>query len=1018
MPASPEDGGVLPAIALMLAAGACAFLLLRAADPEPSLQERLARHRNLGKAFYENPTTQTQAVEQFVAALKLAPNSARERLNYGLALLRAGRTAEGIAELERVQKQDPGLPHTWFNLGIQFKKLGEQDRALQQFRRMVELVPDEPISHYNLAALYKLAGDNQAAIRHFQLAAKLDPNLAAPHFQLYNLFRLSSRSDEAKRELETFQRLRKQHEGAAIPEDVEWSSWAEIYDVMADAPPATPPAELRFTTVARAVPAGVWADVDNDGKPEQLTLDARGATLNGKLLAGRRFNKAIWLDYDHDYDLDLLLLGASSVLLRNQGTAGFADRTADFPFADAEAVDAVAFRAVADTKGTDLLVSFRGRPGVLYRDRLAGTYEPTPSPLPPAAHQLRAADVNNDGWIDIVCADGEKLALLHNKRGTLVAGNIAGAAASGDIVLADLENRGFEDIVTGGVVLRNAGGGRFTTALQRPFPICGAGRAADVNGDGRTDIQCDDRTFLNQTNTANNWIAVRLEGVKNLKLTPGAEVEVKAGARYQKKIYAGEPLVFGLGREKIADTVRITWPNGLIQNEIKQPAGKMYTYREAQRLSGSCPIVWSWNGRKFEYITDVLGVAPLGASAGDGQFFPLDHDEYIQIPGESLAMENGHYEIRITEELAEVAYLDQVRLIAVDHPSATSVYTNDKFKAPPFPEFRLFGVSRRIPPRAAREGNGSGALDLVLRRDRRYPDGFRRNLGGVAELHSLELDFGSGLPADSNSVLILNGWVDWADGSTFRAVAQENPRGLITPYLQLKDKGGQWRTVIEDMGMPAGKPKTIAVDLTGKWLSDSREVRIVTNLCVYWDEIFLGDSSARPPARLTAAPLLASDLRFRGFSPVAVHPQRRQPEYFVYAGAQPSSMWNPTPGLYTRYGDVRELTAAVDDKLIVMGSGDELRLIFDASSLPPLPAGWKRDFLLFADGWAKDRDANTACSQHTEPLPFHAMSRFPYPANEKFPDTAEHRRIREQYLTRPALQLIRPLRSAAFTSPE
>jgi tetratricopeptide (TPR) repeat protein len=992
-------------VVLLFAAGVFAFLLLRGADPEPSREERLARFRNLGKAFYENPTTQAQAVEQFTAALRLAPNSARERLNYGLALLRAGKTAEGIAELERVQKQDPKLPHTWFNLGIQLKKLGEQERALQQFRRMVELVPDEPISHYNLAALYKLGGNNEAAVRHFQQAARLDPNLAAPHFQLYNLFRTSDRPAEAKRELEIFQRLKKQQEGAAIPEDVEWSSWAEIYDIMADAPPPAPPAELRFTSVARPFEAGVWADVDNDGKPEPLLTDARGATLKGKLLSPGHFNRAVWLDYDHDYDLDLVLLGAKCVLLRNQGTAGFADRTADFPFAEGEALDAVAFRVVADTKGMDLLVSYRDKPGVLYMDRLAGKYERAASPLPAGAGELHATDLNNDGWIDVVYGDGERVAMLRNRQGSFAVESV-GAPAKGAILVADLENRGLEDVVAGGSILRNTGAGKFTVSTQHPLPACNAARAADVNNDGRIDILCDNRAFLNETKTANNWIAVRLEGVKNPKLTPGAEVEVKAGPRYQKKIYGGEPLVFGLGGEKVADTVRITWPNGLIQNEVKQAAGKAYMYQEAQRLSGSCPMVWSWNGREFEYITDVLGVAPLGATAGDGQYFPVDHDEYIQISGDSLRAENGRYEIRITEELAEVAYLDHLRLIAVDHPSATAVYTNDKFKAPPFPEFRLYEVSQRIVPRTARDGEGRDVLDRVLRRDQRYPDGFKRNLSGVAELHSLDLDFGR---ASTDGVLVLSGWVDWADGSTFLGAAQENRGGLVTPYLQVKDAAGEWRTVIEDMGMPAGKPKTIAVDLTGKWLSDARQVRIVTNLCVYWDEIFLGQTSTRPPARLTAVPGMSANLRFRGFSPVTVHPQRRQPEFFTYAGAKPFSMWNPTPGLYTRYGDVHELTAAIDDKLVVMGSGDELRLLFDAAALPALAPNWRRDFLLLVDGWAKDRDANTAFSQSTEPLPFHAMSRFPYPANEKFPDTPEHRRIRERYLNRPALQLIRPL---------
>src|SRR5262249_32071963 len=156
--------------------------------------------------------------------------------------------------------------------------------------------------------------------------------------------------------------------------------------------------------------------------------------------------------------------------------------------------------------------------------------------------------------------------------------------------------------------------------------------------------------------------------------------EVKAGTLYQKKIYDGAPLTFDLGPYAQADTVRITWPNGLIQNETKQAAGKGYTYKEAQRLSGSCPMIFTWNGKGFEFLTDVLGVAPLGASAGDGKYFPVDHDEYVYIPGERMAKEHGSYEIRITEELREVSYLDQVRLIALDHPAQVDVFTNDKFK--------------------------------------------------------------------------------------------------------------------------------------------------------------------------------------------------------------------------------------------------------------------------------------------------------------------------------------------------
>jgi hypothetical protein len=479
----------------------------------------------------------------------------------------------------------------------------------------------------------------------------------------------------------------------------------------------------------------------------------------------------------------------------------------------------------------------------------------------------------------------------------------------------------------------------------------------------------------------------------HLSAAQGAEIEVKSGTAYQKRFYDGLPLLFGLGPTKEIDTIRITWPNGLIQNEPKQLSNRPLAFKEAQRLSGSCPMIFTWNGKKFEFITDVLGVAPLGASAGEGRYFPVDHDEYVQIPAESLAPVDGQYEIRITEELREVSYLDHIRLLAVEHPENIEIFTNDKFKGPPFPKFRLFGVQQRIYPRAARDHSGRDVRERLLRRDKSYPDRFERDYSGVAELHHVDLDFGNAA-ADNRAVLILNGWVDWADGSTFLA-AEQTGKGLVLPYLQVKDAHGRWQTVIHDMGIPAGKPKTIAVDMTGKFLSPSREVRIVTNLCVYWDEVFLSEDTSSPAFRTVNLAAGSADLRFRGFSKPVLHPQRKQPESFDYGQWMPVSMWNPTPGYYTRYGDVMALLSDIDDRLVVMGSGDELRLRFPAYRAR---AGFTLSFLLFVDGWAKDGDANTSYSKTVAPLPFHGMKQY-----------GEHRPDQEGYNTRPARQLLRPL---------
>lgn len=1036
--------------------------------------DELWHYRNLGKAFYENPTTQFQAVDMFEKALELAPDSPVERLNFGLALVRAGRTAGGIAELKAVQASDPEIPHTWFNLGIIYKKEARYQEAVEQFDRMVQLVPDEAVSHYNLGVVLRLTGNSERALHHFERSAELDPNLAGPFFQIYNAYRALGRHEESQAALQQFQENKRRQTGAAVPEDLDWSYYSEIYDeIDPTLPVSAEPGEwfsrLHFevNTLVEGLPGqsrltvfgtpegtalAVWSadglhivdlpsgssrevfagevrflapgDFNNDGLTDFCIVRAEGAVVLAnrgtsfetiELPVSGRFESAIWFDPDHDSDADLILLGADSRLIRNNGDSGFSDESLRFPFVSGTAVSAAMFELIKDTNGTDLLVAYRDRPAVLYRDRLAGNFEAIDQDaLGPGDWELQAQDVDNDGWVDLV-ARGSEVRLLLNREGSLEAAVAAGSPAA-SVLSLDLLNRGTTDLVADcrTHVLVDVADYREAGCLQT-LQDAVALAAHDVNSDGRIDLLAlnpDGRLQLltNQSRTDGNWIRISLEGVRNPKLAIGAEVEVKAASLYQKKFYEGRPMLFGLGEQELVDTVRITWPNGLIQNEPEQQPGQAVHYQEKQRLSGSCPMVFTWNGKEFEFITDVLAVAPLGAAAGDGIFFEVDHDEYVQISGDSLVPDtDGYYDIRITEELREITYLDHLKLIAVDRPEDLSVFTSDKFKSPPYPEFRLYGVRDRIYPQRALGTNGIDVLDRVISLDRTYPDHFQRDYVGGAEEHSLELNFGTA-PTDRPAILVLHGWVDWADGSTIRKISQDETAQFIMPYLQVKDSDGEWVTVIEDMGVPAGKPKTIVVELTGKFLSPSREIRIVTNLCVYWDEIFLSEETAEPDVRLTELPYASAELRFRGFSTPVVHPERKQPESFDYNRWIPTSMWNPTDGLYTRYGPVEKLLEEVDDMFVIMGSGDELHLRFSADRLPPLPDGYARDFLLHVDGWAKDGDLNTGFSQTVEPLPFHEMSLYPYPDGEAYPDSPEHNTYRETYNIRPALRLIRPLK--------
>ena len=1060
--------GTLGWLGLALAGGAAWWMLAPAQTaPDARREARLQEARNLGKAFYETPGSSRQAVEQLRQALDLNPGSARETLNYGLALLRAGQREEGLAQIVEAQKLDRALPHTYFNLGIEYKKSGEVEKALDQLLQMEKLAPWEAKTQYNLGTLYKQIGNTRRAIEKFELTTRLDPSLAAPHFQLFGILRRTD-PERANEQLEIFKALKAKTEDAAVGEDVDWSYYSELHDPSLATGQAVPAAPFEFAVreVARlrGEPLGaVGLDLDRDGTADALAWSAQAAIalaggarsgpvarelglagaahygagdFDGDGLAdlcrvgpagvevllnrdGRafqsgfeaagRFNLCLFFDYDHDNDFDLFALGADRRLYQNDGEGGLRDASADFPFAEGP-VRAAAVAELFEDNGHDFIAVYGDRVAV-HQDRKLGVFAPAAevdgARVAPGPARLDVVDADHDGYLDIAVGTAERTLMLENRDGSLQ----RGAELPRVEAWADFQLRGRFDAATREGFAANAGGFEYAAVPASAEPPAGWSVAGDFDADGRPDLLAAGpdgavRFARNESTPSNRGLTVRLEGVKSPRIGAGSRVELKAGLSYAKQVYAGVPLHFGLGSSETFDTIRVTWPNGLIQNEMPDEPTAAVTIKEAPRLSGSCPMVFTWNGREFEYISEVLGVAPLGASLARGVYFPVDHDEYVTIRGSQLRERDGYLDVRLTEELRETAYIDKLRLIAVDHPADVRIVTNEKAKGPPFPDFRLYGVRRRIPPRAAVNHRGEDALGALLRSDRRYAL-FDRDYANRAEPHALTLEFPP-FEADG-AALFLEGWVDWASASSIVAASQTAGSAVQPPLLQVRDAAGEWVTAVADLGLPGGTLRTIAIDLSDMFRSGSREIRLATNMCVYWDAIYVAEAAHAPPARLTELAADRADLRFRGFSRNQVAAGRLQPERFDYQEVSATSNWNPTPGLYTRFGDVRELLAEEDDRFVIMGAGDEIELRFAAAGLPPAPAGWTRDYLLLVDGWAKENEANTAFGDSVEPWPFHAMSGYPYGADERYPDTPQHRADRERYHTRPALRLLRPL---------
>ena len=190
------------------------------------------------------------------------------------------------------------------------------------------------------------------------------------------------------------------------------------------------------------------------------------------------------------------------------------------------------------------------------------------------------------------------------------------------------------------------------------------------------------------------------------------------------------------------------------------------------------------------------------------------------------------------------------------------------------------------------------------------------------------------------------------------------------------------------------------IDLAGKFPTADHRVRIRTSMQIYWDHAFVANTLEKNPARITTLAPLAADLHYRGFSRMYRKGGRYGPYWFAYDDVTKSSPWRPIEGDFTRFGDVLPLLRGADDMYVVMGPGDEATIEFDASSVASLPKGWRRDFLLYTDGWIKDSDLNTAFGTTVGPLPFHSLKSYPYGAGEKYPADAQHQQYLRDYNTR------------------
>jgi Tfp pilus assembly protein PilF len=769
------------------------------------------------------------------------------------------------------------------------------------------------------------------------------------------------------------------------------------------------PADLNYDFKIDLVLAGAGGlRLFRQDSPAVFTDVTAKAKLPNNVVNGT-YTGAWAVDVEADGDLDIVLGSRQGrpTVLRNNGDSTFSvinpfpgvSGLVGFAWADFDA-DGAPDAALID--GAGHLHVFRNERGGQFQER------PLPGDLP-GVKAITVADVNNDGVLDLVAVqtDGSIVRLSDKNEGqawdVAVIAHVPEPAKrlAGEVRLraADLDNNGAVDLILTSVAPASGDGqggaliwlgddkGGF---IPLPHPVGPAQvfDIADVNGDGRLDLLGLDTALggkavqaINQGAKNYHWAVVRPHAQQaegDQRINPfgiGGQMEIRAGLLVQVQPITGPRIHFGLGERPAADVVRVIWPNGSVRAEFDMKADQEIVTE--QRLKGSCPFLFAFNGSKMEFVKDAvpwssaigLRINTIGTARVEAT------EEWYKIAGNELAPRDGYYDLRITAELWETYYYDYLSLMTVDHPKGTDIFVDERFVIPPA-KLQITAVESPHKIARARDDQGNDVTEIVSSLDEKYLDTFGRGqYQGVTRDHYVEVELGNDVPSEGPLWLIVRGWMHPTDSSINVAISQGHSVQARPLSLEVPDGHGGWIVARPNLGFPAGRKKICLIDLNGVFRPGTpRRVRLRTNLEVYWDSIEWAKGLPDTPVKITRLAPDIADLHYRGYSvihqPNASSPE--VPDYTHMSGSKQS--WRDLIGYYTRYGDVRELLARIDDRYVIMNSGDEMSLRFAAPS-PPAD-GWVRDYVIAGDGWIKDGDYNSMFSKTVEPLPYHAKQQY------------------------------------------
>ena len=443
-----------------------------------------------------------------------------------------------------------------------------------------------------------------------------------------------------------------------------------------------------------------------------------------------------------------------------------------------------------------------------------------------------------------------------------------------------------------------------------------------------------------------------------------------------------QPIAIGLAGYEHIDYLELDWPDGVFQTEVHgiEPSrdkpkrdltpGHVEVIDQWQRVTSSCPVLFVWDGEKFEFVSDLLGVGGMGYMVAPGEYAPPRPWENFALPLGMLQPRNGRYLIKVGEPMEEACYLDAARLVAYDLPPGWKMTLDERMGIlgpEPTGAPIYYRTEDELRPICAANDRAEDVTATIMEMDlAAAPVGEidHRFLGRLASVHVLELTFDRPIDHRQGDVhLLADGWIEYPYSQTMFGAWQARAE-YLAPTIEAMNAEGEWVTILEQFGYPAGMPRQIAVALPNL-PEGATKVRISTNQEIYWDRLSIIYASPCPEARSTTLAMRDARLQRTGFAARSTGPQR-QP-YYDYQDRP--AFWDTRhmTGLYTEFGDVRELMQDADDALAIFGPGEEVHLEYEARRDPP--SGWTRCFVLETNGWCKDMDLYTQHGETVGPVP-------------------------------------------------